>query len=76
MLTKSLHTVTAATNVARLLADDSRTIYRDGAVLAASALRVLGYNLPDYLGGSDDVTVTRIIAACNKILLGLNRRAA
>lgn len=48
MLTKSLHTVTAATNVARLLLIEKLRYYsghRDGACkLAADALHVLGYD--------------------------------
>ena len=81
MLTKSLHTVTAATNVARLLCDAAvtegeltvtRDDYRDAAALAAAALRVLGYTVDcSAHGQTADVTVQRIVAACGKILAGV-----
>lgn len=75
MLTKSLHTVTAATNVARLLLIEKSRYYtghRDGACkLAADALHVLGYDalvtVPYEFPGADP-TVSRIILACLKLL--------
>lgn len=69
MLTKSLHTVTAATNVARLLSQAGAP-YTDGATLARAALDVLGY--PDVStsteGCAADVTVARIVKACEAIV--------
>ena len=84
MLTKSLHTVTAATNVAALLiARSDPTHYRHGAGaenLAADALSALGYgDIAEefYCVASDsqraeriaaDPTVAKIVAACAKLL--------
>ena len=63
-LTKSLHTVTAATNVAKLIMrpERSQTVL-SGAALAAKALEALG----QALDGSE--TSQRIIANC-KALVG------
>jgi hypothetical protein len=73
MLTKSLHTITAATNVARYLRDDRRTIYRDAFVLAAFACDILGYNIR---GSINDTTVQRIVANCAKLLAERGAKAA
>jgi hypothetical protein len=61
MLTKSLHTVTAVTNVARLLVrHDSSFKYRSIDAVLSDALGVLGYRMADF--DADDTTV----AACRK----------
>lgn len=54
-LTKSLHTVTAVYNVARLVKANGDT----AQTLAAKALAVLGYNMADY--AQDDATVLQIV---------------
>jgi hypothetical protein len=69
MLTKSLHTVTAAANVARELNDVVKATgrsYGDAEQLANAALTVLGY--PGIVEGSTDPTVLRVVAACAKVL--------
>ena len=65
-LTKSLHTVTAATNVAKLImrTDKGQSVL-SGAALAAKALEALG----QALDGSE--TSQRIIANC-KAIIGLD----
>ena len=70
MLTKSLHTVTAATNVARECIKVAR---RDGRVfcgayaLADAALTILGY--PDcHAHTSTDPTVLKVVSACIGLL--------
>jgi len=83
MLTKSLHTVTAATNVARQLLTQRPEYYSHGAGaenLAADTLCWLGHGDTAeefYCVASDslraeriaaDPTVTRIVAACAKLL--------
>lgn len=73
MLTKSLHTVTAATNVARLLfsRDTSYATRRSPTRLAIDALSALGYGFAledmDAALGVDP-TVTRIHKACESII--------
>jgi hypothetical protein len=65
-LTKSLHTVTAATNVARLIYNvDRGQGVMTGAELASKALKALG----QALDGSE--TSQRIIANC-KAIIGLD----
>lgn len=74
MLTKSLHTVTAATNVAAhlLSRDVSYATLRSPARLAADALRILGYDydpsamLAEVCGV--DPTVTKVHKACEKLV--------
>lgn len=64
-LTKSLHTVTAATNVARyLVASGNPDAMKclDARDLAALALDVLGYDIREYPAG--DMTITKIIREC------------
>lgn len=63
MLTKSLHTITAATNVAAELVkrDGAGRYARDGYVLAHAALLVLGH---DINGSLNDPTVQRIVKNC------------
>lgn len=65
MLTKSLHTITAATKVARHLVTMYRGEYDAASVLAEAALGVLGYTLIEH---ADCPTVARIVANCEKIL--------
>jgi hypothetical protein len=68
-LTKSLHTVTAAVNVARLMRTHGITEANTGAALAADALAALGYQRGrDYQ--RDDVTYQRIVAQCDELLNG------
>lgn len=70
MLTKSLHTITAATNVARhLLACYTQPVV--ASKLAADSLSVLGYptsaeTVRDACG--KDPTITRIFEACEKLI--------
>jgi len=72
MLTKSLHTVTAATNVARHMLSTARDgFYSHGAgaeYLAANALSVLGYDVNTVSPIIEDETVGKIIKACAKLL--------
>ena len=71
MLTKSLHTVTAAANVAAyLLATRSYPRNGNGRALASDALSVLGYPGLVPFAGEDiaDPTVTRVVAACARLL--------
>ena len=70
-MTKSLHTVTAALNVASHIDATDRRHYGasqflDATLLAAFALKVLGYYLSDY--SADDPTIVKIVAGCAKIL--------
>lgn len=63
-LTKSLHTVTATLNVARLiLAGDPRIGQR---TLASKALDVLGYDIEAF--PVDDPTVAKIMIGCGKLI--------
>jgi hypothetical protein len=64
-LTKSLHTVTAATNVARIVTVHS-SVALDARRLARAALDVLGYNLDDF--PEEDPTVAKIVRECARIL--------
>ena len=57
-LTKSLHTVTAVTNVARILPP------ADALTLAGHALSVLGYDVAEF--GADDPTVAACVKAIRK----------
>jgi hypothetical protein len=68
MLTKSLHTITAATNVARLILQTADRSVTGDLALARAALTALGY--PDVtVDRSDaDPTVAKIVAACAKLL--------
>jgi hypothetical protein len=70
MLTKSLHTVTAATAVAQhLVSMYGVTDYSTGAQLAVQALAILGHDVsasPE--GCASDVTVARIVKACNALV--------
>lgn len=72
MLTKSLHTITAATNVARyILRRDARGYYTHADSLAADALAVLGHALPGNVIGSReaaDPTIAAIQKNCAKVL--------
>jgi len=68
MLTKSLHTVTAATNVARLLLQTADKAVTGDLALARAALAVLGYSDVAVERGSADDTVARIVKACAKLL--------
>lgn len=63
MLTKSLHTITAATNVAQYI----RGTHNDAKVLASAALQVLGYTV-NASAASHDPTVARIVENCAKLL--------
>lgn len=66
MLTKSLHTITAATNVARYLLTTAHCVRSDGhVVLASQALAILGYDLPP---AAIDSTADRIVANCVKMI--------
>jgi hypothetical protein len=72
MLTKSLHTVTAATNVARHLIETGFTgagTDEPGECLAIAALAILGYDGCVPVGS--DPTVDRICAACERMLTQL-----
>jgi len=78
MLTKSLHTITAATNVARhLLNCHKRGEYRiAGPIsLAYDALVILGHQT-SISDCTDDPTVQRIVAACDKLLANRTKAAA
>lgn len=63
-LTKSLHTVTVVTNVARELARLSGSRHT-ALALTERALEVLGYDLGDF--DADDDTVQRCIASVAKL---------
>jgi hypothetical protein len=63
-LTKSLHTVTATVNVARLiLSTDPRIGQR---TLAGKALETLGYDIDAF--PSDDPTVAKVMQGCGKLI--------
>ena len=63
-LTKSLHTVTAATNVARYLATER--LYICPKQLARQALIVLDYRMHEF--SEDDATIAKIVRECDRIL--------
>jgi hypothetical protein len=66
-LTKSLHTVTAAVNVARMIVMHyPNTWDYDGEGLARNALAVLGYDIEDY--GSTDPVVVAIVKQVSKLV--------
>ena len=66
-LTKSLHTITAVTNVARHLLEITPNYRNTGATtLAHNALRVLGYAMECF--PNDDVTLVRCVAGCEKLI--------
>ena len=67
MLTKSLHTITAVTAMARYIATYHDSVQFTADTLAADALAALGY--PDAYALSDP-TVQRIVANCAKLLAG------
>lgn len=74
-LTKSLHTVTAATNVAHhLFATESVYGYPTAIALARGALEVLGYRMQDF--SEDDATIAKIIRECAMIYATHARVAA
>jgi len=71
MLTKSLHTITAATNVARHLLHFHPSAYTTPTAawqLAHDALHVLGYMVPVASAEGTDDTVRRIRENCAKLL--------
>jgi hypothetical protein len=63
MLTKSLHTVTAATNVARYVLETTGA-FSGGTALAYKALEILGHGPGSDVG---DVTWQRIVKACDAL---------
>lgn len=63
-ITKSLHTVTAATNVARHLANERRYFF--ATALAKDALAILGYDIVAF--DASDSTIERIIRECSRIV--------
>jgi hypothetical protein len=69
-LTKSLHTVTAVTNVARHIACS----HRDHVSLARESLAILGYSLADY--PPTDPTIHKILRECSRIVGARVRVAA
>ena len=62
MLTKSLHTITAAINVARfILTTPQKTLIKDSRSLAVKALDILGYTYAlDSTEWENDITLSRI----------------
>jgi len=74
VLTKSLHTITAATNVARFLLTERGprgSQYRTPTgeyQLAHDALQILGYAVAIATVESSDVTVSRIRANCRQLI--------
>ena len=81
MLTKSLHTVTAATNVAQLLLAQSPSHGRYHTptgeyALAYDALAVLGYTIAIATVEATDPTVARIRVACRKLIDANRAKAA
>ena len=74
MLTKSLHTITAATNVARFLLTERGARgaqYRTPTgeyQLAHDALQILGYAVAVATVEASDPTVARIRVACRALL--------
>lgn len=71
-LTKSLHTVTAAVNVANYILKVRATNGpTNGTTLAGMALSVLGYEYTRaQLDHTKDPTVHKVIEACTKIING------
>lgn len=69
MLTKSLHTITAATNVARFILETRR--FGDAAALAGRALEILGYPT----NALSDPTVARIVKNCEALIVAAERAA-
>lgn len=68
-ITKSLHTVTSATNVARHLARNAD--YRNGIDLARASLAVLGYEYTTAdmaRANGQDPTIGKIVNACTELL--------
>lgn len=68
-LTKSLHTITAVTGVAKELykvAADANRRFESPTGLLDATLFVLGYKLADFSAG--DATVERCLAACERIM--------
>lgn len=65
-LTKALHTVTSATNVAKR--EWSRNPGVQPETLAKIALSVLGYDIDTTIKG--DPTVDRIVENCRKLMKG------
>lgn len=75
MLTKSLHTVTAVTNVAQYIWALPHAQLQWGAFeLCERALGVLGYSMTSFT--PDDPTVQRCITACGKIISASRAKAA
>lgn len=71
MLTKSLHTVTAVTNVARHLLETQWNLnYRDANAITHAALIILGY--PDTI--ESDPTVSACVKSVNKMLAQSTRQ--
>ena len=73
MLTKSLHTVTAATNVAAHLARSAHYAPSQAFDLAERALMILGYEygarqLEAICNQEADDTIVRVVKACAKLL--------
>lgn len=69
MLTKSLHTITAALNVARYLRTISVVNQRmDAHDLACAALKVLGYEADNF---ATDPTQVKILRGCAAIVSGV-----
>jgi hypothetical protein len=68
VLTKSLHTITAATNVAAYLVSKDEWTGRSARQLADTALAILGQAENAHSAG--DPTVARIVANCAKLLAG------
>lgn len=69
MLTKSLHTITAAVNVARFLLEQPREWH--GNELPRFALSVLGYDYTEAefnQAAQTDATLQKIVAGCAKVL--------
>lgn len=76
MLTKSLHTVTAATNVAAfILQTNPAQRSCDATALAKNALAVLNQFIGTDFSGQDP-TVTRIVEACAKLLAAPRAKVA
>ena len=69
-LTKSLHTVTAVTNVARYIVPS----HCDHVSLARESLAILGYSLEDY--SKSDPTIVKIMRECSRIVGARVRVAA
>jgi hypothetical protein len=66
-LTKSLHTVTATVNVARMLLSSGVAANESRAdVLTQAALHILGYRYADF--GSADPTVAAILKQVSKLV--------